>query len=42
MNSLVNEDFQTVPIKSSIDNVQPMTGIVLWEELDNKDTDEID
>jgi len=41
LNSSAKKDFQTVPIKSSINNVQPMTGIVLWEELDNKDTDAI-
>ena len=35
-------EFQTIPLKSQkITSVQPMTGIVLWEELDNKDTDAI-
>ena len=32
---------QTIPLKSQITGVQPMTGIVFWEELDNKDTDAI-
>ena len=36
-----DEDFHTVPLKSKITGVQPMTGIVLWEELKNKDTDAI-
>jgi len=34
-------ELKTVPLTSSIDHVQPMTGIVLWEELNNKDTDAI-
>lgn len=33
--------FQTIPFKSQITSVQPMTGIVLWEQLDNKETDAI-
>jgi hypothetical protein len=33
--------FQTIPLQSRITSVQPMTGIVLWEELNNKDTDAI-
>jgi hypothetical protein len=33
--------FQSIPLKSQITGVQPMTGIVLWEQLDNKDTDAI-
>lgn len=33
--------FQTIPIKSQITGVQPMTGIVLWEQLKNKGTDAI-
>lgn len=41
LNSCANKEFQTIPIKKSINNVQPMTGIVLWEQLDNKDTDAI-
>lgn len=36
-----NKDFQVIPLKSSITRVQPMTGIVLWEELNNKNTDAI-
>lgn len=35
------QKFRNVPLKSKITAVQPMTGIVLWEELDNKDTDAI-
>jgi hypothetical protein len=38
---LDKDEFQTVSLESRISNVQPMTGIVLWEELDNKDTDAI-
>ena len=36
-----SEKFQNISLKSSIKGVQPMTGIVLWEELNNKDTDAI-
>ena len=35
------DDFSNIRLKSEITGVQPMTGIVLWEELDNKDTDAI-
>lgn len=31
----------SIPLKRQITRVQPMTGIVLWEALDNKDTDAI-
>ncbi|MBN2412641.1 DUF4832 domain-containing protein [candidate division KSB1 bacterium] len=34
-------EFQTVPLQSQITHVQPMTGIVLWEQLNKKDTDAI-
>jgi hypothetical protein len=34
-------EFQSIPLQSQISGVQPMTGIVLWEELDQKDTDAI-
>lgn len=37
----VSDEFESLPLKSKITHVQPMTGIVLWEELDNKDTDAI-
>jgi hypothetical protein len=40
-NQSSDEEFNTIAIASSIDHVQPMTGIVLWEELDNKETDAI-
>ena len=36
-----SDEFQPVSLKSKISGVQPMTGIVLWEELDRKDTDAI-
>jgi hypothetical protein len=36
-----NEEFKAVPLKSQIISVQPMTRIVLWEELNIKDTDAI-
>lgn len=36
-----NNDFQVIPLKSSITRVQPMTGIVMWEESNNKNTDAI-
>jgi hypothetical protein len=35
------ENLRPVPLQSKITQVQPMTGIVLWEELDKKDTDAI-
>jgi hypothetical protein len=35
------EDYVAVPLQSKISQVQPMTGIVLWEELDHKNTDAI-
>ena len=35
------EEFQNIPLKSKVTNVQPMTGIVLWEQLRNKGTDAI-
>jgi len=42
MKGIVGDDgFQSIPLKSQITGVQPMTGIVLWEELDNKNTDAI-
>lgn len=34
-------EFHSISLKSKITGVQPMTGIVLWEELDNKDTNDI-
>ncbi|MBN2008803.1 DUF4832 domain-containing protein [candidate division KSB1 bacterium] len=37
----VENDYQDIHLKSKITGVQPMTGIVLWEELKNKDTDAI-
>lgn len=33
--------FQDIPLTSQITRVQPMTGIVFWEELKNKETDAI-
>jgi hypothetical protein len=36
-----SEQYTNIPLKSMISGVQPMTGIVLWEELNNKDTDAI-
>jgi len=33
--------FRTIPLKSQITGVQPMTGMVLWEQLNNKGTDAI-
>jgi len=35
------DDFKSIPLQSKITGVQPMTGIVLWEELDRKNTDAI-
>jgi hypothetical protein len=40
-NLVLEETFQDISLKSEIKNVQPMTGIVLWEQLDQKDTDAI-
>lgn len=37
----VDGDFKTIPLQSQITAVQPMTGLVLWESLDHKDTDAI-
>jgi hypothetical protein len=37
----VNDDFINIPLHYRIDNVQPMTGIVLWEQLEHKNTDAI-
>ncbi len=34
-------EFQPVPQQSSITGVQPMTGIVMWEDLDHADSDAI-
>lgn len=31
-------ELQSIPLKSQITGVQPMTGIVLWEQLENKAT----
>jgi len=36
-----DDEFKVIPLQSKISSVQPMTGIVLWEELDNKNTDAI-
>ena len=36
-----NDQFQAIPLKSSITAVQPMTGIVLWPDNDQNDTDAI-
>ncbi len=36
-----DDQFQDVSLKSSITNVQPMTGIVFWSDNDQNDTDEI-
>jgi hypothetical protein len=33
--------FRPVPLQSRITNVQPMTGIVMWEDLKNRETDAI-
>jgi hypothetical protein len=37
----LEDEFRSIPLQSKISGVQPMTGIVLWEELDKKDTDAI-
>jgi len=34
-------EFQSIPLQSKITSVQPMTGIVLFEQRDNKETDVI-
>lgn len=34
-------EYHSISLKSQISGVQPMTGIVFWEELDNKETDAI-
>jgi hypothetical protein len=35
------DELKSIHIRSSINHVQPMTGIVLWEELNHKNTDAI-
>jgi len=36
-----DDSMQAIALQSQITRVQPMTGIVLWEQLKNKDTDAI-
>jgi hypothetical protein len=36
-----DDDYQSIPLQSSITNVQPMTGIVLWTDSDDRDTDAV-
>ncbi len=40
-NTPQGNEYEAISLKSEINSVQPMTGIVLWEELENKDTDAI-
>ena len=35
------DEYQSIPLSSHITAVQPMTGIVLWEQLDNNESDVI-
>jgi len=36
-----DDGLQAIALQSQITSVQPMTGIVLWEQLKNKETDAI-